>query len=96
MSVKDITVIREDYENGLYNGPSIKMIPKRVPDDFVFDENLTIKENREKIASHNAEVEEKSKEYRRLCGEANKRLAEVWCIYLPSCRYIRKNDRITI
>lgn len=56
----DISEIRERYNSGYYN---CKMeIPTKVKESHVFDENLSVKRNREMIAEHNQKVEDMKKE----------------------------------
>lgn len=56
----DIIEIRDNYYNGNY---TYNMeIPARVKDNHVFDENLSVKRNREMVAEHNQKVEDMKKE----------------------------------
>lgn len=64
----DINEIRKKYDEGGY---TFKMdIPKKVWDQHIFDEELSVKRNRELAAEHNAEVE-------RLTKYRNKRQLEL-------------------
>lgn len=51
----DITEIRIKYEHGGYTYQLD--IPKKVPADHVFDEELSVKHNRELVAKHNEDVD---------------------------------------
>ena len=52
----DISEIREKYNNGGY---TYKVdIPKKVKPDHVFDEELSVKRNRELVEEHNQKVDE--------------------------------------
>ena len=56
----DIVEIKKRHNNGEY---MVQMeIPAKVPEHYVFDENLTVKQNREMVVKHNQQVEEKKKE----------------------------------
>lgn len=56
----DIIEIRNNYYNGFY---TCRMeIPARVKDNHVFDENLSVKRNREMVVEHNQNVERMKKE----------------------------------
>ena len=65
---KDISEIRQDYDNGRYRSNIV--IPKRVTENYVFDEDLSVRKNREMVAEHNANIDkmrlEKNKESARL------------------------------
>lgn len=52
----DINEIRKKYDNGGYTYNAD--IPKKVRDDYIFDEELSIKRNRELIKEHNQKVDE--------------------------------------
>ena len=52
----NITEIREKYNNGDYTYKAD--IPKKVWDDHIFDEELSVKRNRELAIEHNQKVNE--------------------------------------
>ena len=55
----DLSYIYTKYQRGDY---TYKLdIPKKVWDDHVFDENLSVKSNRERAKAHNEEVERRRK-----------------------------------
>lgn len=56
---KDITVIREDFVNGKYTYtiPVDERISS-VKEDHIFDENQSVKWNREQVAIHNEKVKQ--------------------------------------
>lgn len=68
----DISEIRERYNNGCYNYQM--EIPSKVFDNHVFDENLSVKRNREMVAEHNQKVEDMKKEKSRKQAELYKQL----------------------
>ena len=56
----DIAEIRDNYNNGYY---FCKMeIPARVKEGHVFDEELSVKRNREMVAKHNKKVDDMKRE----------------------------------
>lgn len=51
----DINEIRDRFHAGYYD---CKIdIPQKLPDNYVFDENLSVKRNREMVLEHNQTVE---------------------------------------
>ena len=56
--------IRDAYNHGVYTFKPEKPIPKTVSNDHVFDENLSVKQNREMVAEHNKMVANMTREYR--------------------------------
>ena len=56
----DIIEIRDNYNNGHYT--CHMEIPARVKDNHVFDENLSVKRNREMVVEHNQNVERMKRE----------------------------------
>lgn len=52
----DIYKIHEKYDNGDYTYKAD--IPKKVWDDYIFDEELSVKRNREMAREHNQRVDE--------------------------------------
>lgn len=56
----DIYEIRNNYNNGAYT--CNMEIPARVKEYHVFDENLSVKRNREMVVEHNQNVERMKKE----------------------------------
>lgn len=52
-----LTEIREKYNKGDYTYRKSD-IPKKVPVDYVFDENLSVKRNRELVIEHNKRIDE--------------------------------------
>ena len=68
----DIADIRKKFNNGGY---SFQMeIPAKVPDTHVFDEDLSVKKNREMVIEHNRKVEELRKEKNVRQGELARQL----------------------
>lgn len=56
----DIIEIRDNYNSGHYT--CHMEIPARVKDNHVFDENLSVKRNREMVVEHNQNVERMKRE----------------------------------
>ena len=54
MKYKDISEIRQDYDNGRYRSNIV--IPKKVTENYVFDEDLSVRKNREMVAEHYANI----------------------------------------
>lgn len=72
----DIEEIRKRYSEGFYKYKSNTSIPKKVSDSHIFDENLTIKENRQMILDHNNRVRELHEEAARIQAKLDKQLHE--------------------
>ena len=68
----DIIEIRDRYNNGYY--ACHMEIPARVKENHVFDENLSVKRNREMVEEHNQRVENLKKEEREKQGELYRQL----------------------
>lgn len=58
---KDIETIRADYEAGRYTYTDNVPRMSKVAENHIFDENLSVKQNREMVAEHNRKVVEQSK-----------------------------------
>ena len=58
----DIAKIREKYNNGDYTHKHAVLVELR--DDFIFDENMSVKANRELVEEHNRKVREQRAENR--------------------------------
>ena len=56
MNYKDISKIHKDYIDGKYKYDMD--IPKKVSENYVFDENLSVKRNKEMVKEHNAKIDE--------------------------------------
>lgn len=68
LEYKDISVIRADYEAGKYRHqytPSGRAKKGILKDDFIFDENMTVKQNREMVAEHNALVKAERQDHQK-------------------------------
>lgn len=67
MTIDDII---HDYNNGVYT-PEKVVIPNKYPADYVFDENMSVKWNRECVLSENSKIDDMRKkaadEENRLC-----------------------------
>ena len=63
----NISDIKKKYDSGGY---SFQIdIPTKVPENYVFDEDLSVKKNREMVTEHNHKVEELRKEKTQKQGE---------------------------
>lgn len=69
---KDIEEIKNDYEAGLYT-VSYTSIPKKLPENYIFDEDLTVKQNKAKVIEYNKTIDLKKKEFYKLKAETNKK-----------------------
>ena len=76
----DITEIRDKYKNRGYSY-EVK-IPKRLAEDYIFDENLTVKRNREMVAEHNQKVNNIREEAMRKQNELYQQLTEDVVTYI--------------
>ena len=56
MAYKEILDVYHAWNRGEYKVDSSSNIPRTLPDSYVFDENLSVKENRDLINKHNADV----------------------------------------
>lgn len=69
----DIYEIRTRYESGAYTyKPSI---PKKLPADYVFDEDFSVKRNRELVKQHNDNIEIMKKNAREVQISLNEQLS---------------------
>lgn len=67
----DLNKIREMWDSGGY---TYKVnIPKKVCDDYIFDEELSVRRNRELVKEHNDNVARLRKDANRIQGELDKR-----------------------
>jgi hypothetical protein len=90
--VLHIDEIREDYNKGLYKykGP-IGHDKMYLPVDYVFDENLSVKRNREMVKEHNDEVERAKLVAREKQAELDRKLTEDVVAYIRE--YYDLDDR---
>lgn len=76
----DIDEIRVNYDKGAY---TYKVdIPAKVKPDHVFDEELSVKRNRELAQEHNDNVDQMWRDKNRLQGELNQRLTDDVVAYI--------------
>lgn len=68
----DIEVIKEKWRLGEYAPKPIKL--HRVYSDHIFNENMSVKWNREKAAEHNAKVDMLKEQNRKEAAELSKKL----------------------
>ena len=57
-----INNILSKINEGAYNIPD-KTFPKRLPISHIFDEDLSVKKNKELVAKHNEEIDKMKEEY---------------------------------
>jgi hypothetical protein len=76
----DIDEIRVNYNNGMYTYKAD--IPKKVKPDHVFDEDLSVKRNRELAQEHNDNVDRLWRDKNRIQGELNERLTYDVVVYI--------------
>lgn len=69
----DIRKIRENYDNGYYNAPYTEPMTM-LPADYVFDENLSVKANRELVEEHNNKCDEQRRTRRAVQNSLEKQL----------------------
>ena len=70
----DISEIRAKYDEGGY---TCKMnIPHKVKPDHVFDEELSVRRNRELVMEHNDNIDQMRAEHNRLQAELYKQLTD--------------------
>lgn len=76
----DIDEIRVNYDKGVY---TYKVdIPKKLKPDHVFDEELSVKRNRELVQEHNDNVDRLWRDKNRIQGELNERLTYDVVVYI--------------
>lgn len=76
----DIDEIRVNYNKGVY---TYKVdIPNKVKPDHVFDEELSVKRNRELAQEHNDNVDRLWRNKNRIQGELNERLTYDVVVYM--------------
>ena len=76
----DISEIRKKYDNGDY---AYKVdIPKKVKPDHVFDDELSVKRNRELVREHNESVDRLWQYKNKIQGELNERLTYDVVVYM--------------
>jgi hypothetical protein len=76
----DIDEIRVNYNKGLYTYKAD--IPKKVQPDHVFDEELSVRRNRELAQEHNDKVDQLWRDKNRIQHELDKRLAYDVVVYV--------------
>lgn len=76
----DIDEIRSKYNAGDY---TYKVgIPKKLPVDYIFDEELSVKRNRELVQEHNAKADLMQKDTRRIQRELDRRFTYDVVVYI--------------
>lgn len=76
----DIQVIKEKCRLNEYTPKPIKL--HRVHSDHIFNENMSVKWNREKAAEHNAKVDMLKEQNRKEAAELSKKLQHDVCCYI--------------
>ena len=77
----DINMIREKWNNGDYNVPS-EAIPAKLPEGYIFDENLSVKRNREMVEEHNRNVSNMKQQRFARQAELERQLSEDVVTYI--------------
>lgn len=78
----DINTIRDNYNTGKYSvgynypGEAKEADLKKLPQDYIFDENLSVKRNREMVIEHNDRVETLRARKKSLQADLDRRLTE--------------------
>ncbi len=76
----DINDIMERYRLGDYR--SKMTVPKKVRPDHIFDEELSVRRNREMVEEHNERVDLLRKESYNIQAELDKKLSHDICCYI--------------
>ena len=90
-----ISDIREDYDKGRYSvrnvypGEFPEELMTKLPADYIFDEDLSVKRNRELVAEHNEKAQQLITRRRTLQLDLNKQLTE------DVVTYITENYKLT-
>lgn len=50
--------IRKAFESGMYTAAKAEGPDQKLPDNYIFDEDLSVRKNREMVAAHNQKVAE--------------------------------------
>lgn len=88
--------IRENYDTGRYSvgynypGEFPEEAMKKLPTDYVFDEDLSVKRNREMVIEHNDKVEHLRARKRSLQADLDRKLTE------DVVNYIEENYDLTL
>ena len=91
-----ISEIRDDYDNGKYSISHYSEFSEllhlnKLPSDHVFDEELSVKRNREMVEEYNNDIENKRMLKREKQSELDKQLTEDVVNYIKE--YYDLNDR---
>lgn len=84
----DIREIRDAYNNGKYSAPSEDLL-RQLPIDYIFDEELSVRRNREMVEEHNNKVKEQSQRRYMSQVELSNKLTE------DIVNYIKENYELT-
>ena len=76
----DLDTIRMAWDKGAYH--CNLTVPQKVSPNYVFDENLSVKRNREMVEEHNANVERLKEEKWHIQGELSRKLTNDVVEYL--------------
>ena len=89
---KDIQTIRQDWDDGKYHVPEEMYVhEKKLPDDYIFDEDLSVKQNREMVHNYNNSIDIRKKAYRDEANRLSRQLTEDVINYLmDEYGFIRK------
>lgn len=68
--------IQKNYETGAYRAAKPEGPDKKLPDNYVFDEELSVRKNREMVAEHNKKVDELRNAHMRQQALLDKKLTD--------------------
>lgn len=80
--VHHISAIRDLYSQGYYTDRIETEYKNKVPENHAFDEELSVRRNRELAIEHNAKVEEERVAHYKRQGELNKKLTDDVVAYI--------------
>lgn len=63
IEINNMKDLRDNYREGYYDFKETMPVGKKLADDYVFDENLSVKKNREMIKLHNEKILKAKDEY---------------------------------
>lgn len=96
MSALHLSYIRELYSNGAYSASSYKEFNElsrltKLPDNYVFNEELSVKRNRELVEEHNSKIEALKTKKRVKQSELDRKLTDDVVAYIKE--YYDLNER---
>lgn len=89
-SYKSIQEIQKDYDRGCY--ACRITIPKRFSEDHIFDENLSVKKNREMVLAHNLKAEKIEQESRKKSSKLSQKFYHDIIYYIMHEYHLNKEQ----